>query len=193
TGFTVVAEFHYVHGDGPAMSDAVVAAARDAGIRLRLLPVYYHAGGFGKPASDAQRRFVHGSPAEFLARFDALAHEHLGIAVHSLRAVPLDHLHELVSARPDALFHIHIAEQVAEVEQCVAAHGKRPVELLADAVELSPRWTLVHATHADDAERHRIRDAGACVALCPLTEAYLGDGLFAAAEHHHAGGAFALG
>lgn len=193
TGFTAVAEFHYVHQPAPAMADAVIAAARDAGIRLRLLPVYYHAGGFGEPARPSQKRFIHDSVDAFLRYVDALDHPHLGIAVHSLRAVPLEHLRELVSARPDALFHIHVSEQVAEVEQCVAALGRRPVELLADSVELSPCWTLVHATHADAAERRAIRDAGACVALCPLTEAYLGDGLFAATEHHRAGGAFALG
>ena len=201
SGFTAVAEFHYVHHDvdgarGTEMADAVVRAARDAGIRLRLLPVYYHAGGFGEPARAEQRRFTHHSVDEFLTLVDAIDHPDLGIAVHSLRAVPLAHLKEIAAQRRRShndLFHIHISEQQAEVAQCIAAHGRRPVELLADTVELSPRWTLVHATHADATERALIVASGACVALCPLTEAYLGDGLFAAAAHHAQGGPLAIG
>lgn len=199
-GFTAVAEFHYLHHSkdgarGTDMADAVVQAARDTGIRLRLLPVYYHAGGFGQPAGDAQRRFTHASVDEFLKLVDAIDHPDLGIAIHSLRAVPLEHLQEITAQnrRAHNLFHIHVSEQQAEVDQCIAAHGKRPVELLADTIELDARWTLVHATHADASERERIRAAGACVALCPLTEAYLGDGLFAAAEFHAQGGVLAVG
>ncbi|MEX0900457.1 MAG: formimidoylglutamate deiminase [Gammaproteobacteria bacterium] len=197
-GFTAVAEFHYLHhlkdgARGTAMADAVIQAARDTGIRLRLLPVYYHAGGFGRPAGDAQRRFTHASVDEFLKLVDSLAHAHLGIAIHSLRAVPLEHLKDIVAQRAGALFHVHVSEQQAEVDQCVAVYGKRPVELLADTVELDANWTLVHATHADASERASIRNAGACVALCPLTEAYLGDGLFAATEFHAQGGVLAIG
>ena len=196
-GFTAVAEFHYLHhakdgARGTEMADAVVQAARDTGIRLRLLPVYYHSGGFDRPAGDAQRRFTHATVDEFLKLVDSIDHPDLGLAVHSLRAVPLAHLKEL-AAQDAALFHIHVSEQQAEVEQCIAAHGKRPITLLADTVELDARWTLVHATHADTAERARILASGACVALCPLTEAYLGDGLFAAAEFHAQGGLLAIG
>ncbi len=198
TGFTAVSEFHYLHhlndgARGTAMADAVIQAARDTGIRLRLLPVYYHSGGFGQPAGDAQRRFTHASVDEFLKLVDALDHPHIGIAIHSLRAVPVDHLRDLVAQRSGTLFHIHVSEQQAEVDQCLDAHGKRPIELLADTIELDARWTLVHATHADASERAQIQAAGACVALCPLTEAYLGDGLFAATEFHAQGGVLAIG
>lgn len=200
-GFTSVAEFHYLHHlpDGTAttaMADAVIAAARDTGIRLRLLPVYYHAGGFGKPAAPAQRRFVHASVDAYLAFVDSLDHPHKGYAPHSLRAVPLEHLreiHRVSQIRSYDLLHIHISEQEAEVAECVAVHGAPPVALLADTVQLDARWTLVHATHADATERARIAASGAAVALCPLTEAYLGDGLFAAAAHHAAGGVWAVG
>jgi formimidoylglutamate deiminase len=93
----------------------------------------------------------------------------------------------------DSLFHIHIAEQEAEVAECVAMYGKRPVDLLFDTCDIDARWTLVHATHADAAERSRIVASGACVAVCPLTEAYLGDGLFAATDYVAAGGAISIG
>ncbi|MCA1798596.1 MAG: formimidoylglutamate deiminase [Xanthomonadaceae bacterium] len=200
-GFTSVAEFHYLHHlpDGSAttaMADAVIAAARDTGIRLRLLPVYYHAGGFGKPAGPGQRRFVHASVDAYLAFVDSLDHPHKGFAPHSLRAVPLEHLREILresQTRSHNPLHIHISEQEAEVQQCMESHGARPIELLADSLDLNAQWTLVHATHADEGERTRILASGACVALCPLTEAYLGDGLFAAAAHHAAGGAWAIG
>lgn len=197
-GFTAVAEFHYLHHlpDGSATTDmaaAVIAAARDTGIRMRLLPVLYISGGFGKPATAAQRRFLHAGVEQYLGLIDQLQHAEIGLAVHSLRAVPLDALVELVAAARDRVIHIHISEQEAEVADCLAMHGKRPVDLLFDTCDVDARWTLVHATHADAAERDRIIASGACVALCPLTEAYLGDGLFAAAEYVSAGGAMSIG
>lgn len=199
-GFTAVAEFHYLHHlpDGSRsteMADAVIAAARATGIRLRLLPVYYHTGGFDEPARPEQARFVHGSVAEYLELLGSIDHPFKGFAPHSLRAVPLAHLQELeaAAATDGSLLHIHIAEQEAEVARCLAVHGARPVELLARTVSLNGNWVLVHATHADLSERRLIRASRACVAICPLTEAYLGDGLFEAAEHHHAGGVWAVG
>lgn len=196
-GFTAVGEFHYLHhlpdgGTGTAMADAVIAAARDTGIRLRLLPVYYHSGGFDEPATARQSRFTHASVDDFLAHVDAIDHPHKGVAPHSLRAVPVAHL-EALAAAAQGPFHIHVSEQLREVDECVAAHGRRPIELLADTVALGPDWTLVHATHADDDEIAVIRAAGACVALCPLTEAYLGDGIFPAVGHRQQGGVFAIG
>ena len=174
-GFTAVAEFHYVHhgtdgARGTEMADAVVRAARDAGIRLRLLPVYYHAGGFGEPARAEQRRFTHASVDQFLALLDAIDHPDLGIAVHSLRAVPIEHLKDLVAQRRrshDDLFHIHVSEQQAEVAQCVATHGRRPVELLAagqvgertDVPQRLRRYPLVEevATAVGAVDQHRAR------------------------------------
>ncbi len=196
-GFTAVGEFHYLHhlpdgGKGTAMADAVIAAARDTGIRLRMLPVYYHRGGFGEPATARQSRFTHASVDDFLAYVDTIDHPYKGVAPHSLRAVPVAHLEALAAAEKGPL-HIHISEQIREVEECVAAHRRRPVELLADTVTLDRGWTLVHATHADENELAMIRSAGACVALCPLTEAYLGDGVFPATTHIGRGGMFAVG
>lgn len=197
-GFTSVAEFHYLHHapDGMAttdMADAVIAAARDAGIRLRLLPVLYMAGGFGKPAAPGQRRFVHETVDAYRDFVNRIRHPHLGIAIHSLRAVPLDAVKEVTADAAGQVVHIHISEQEAEVADCVATHGKRPIELLFDSCTVDYRWTLVHATHADAAERGRITTSGACIALCPITEAYLGDGLFAAVDFVAAGGRISIG
>ncbi len=183
-GFTAVAEFHYLHhlpdgGRGTAMADAVVAAARDTGIRLRLLPVYYHTGGFGQRPGPLQSRFIHASVDDFMTLVEAIDHPHVGIAAHSLRAVPLEHLRAL-DGDP---IHIHVSEQAGEVDECVAAYGKRPIELLADTVDLDFRWTLVHATHANAHELRLMEQAGTTVALCPLTEAYLGDGVFPATRY----------
>lgn len=202
-GYTSVAEFHYLHhlpdgGRSPAMAEAVVAAAREVGIRLVLLPVYYRRGGFGRPADDAQRRFVHASLDEYLGLLESVAGVPRGIAPHSLRAVDPAELEALDAAAaavlgPSFPRHIHIAEQRREVEQCVAALGRTPIDVLADAVELDPCWQLVHATHATAAELERVAAAGAGVVLCPLTEAYLGDGLFPVRRFVAGGGAIGVG
>lgn len=198
-GFTSVAEFHYVHhgvdgARGTEMAQAVLEAARATGIRLTLLPVLYMAGGFDRPALPEQGRFLHARVEDYLAflaqlqPLAAAAGAGLGVAPHSLRAVPARELPSLVQGArallgADAPFHIHIAEQPAEVEACRAAHGCGPIELLARTVELDSRWSLVHATHAAAEERAALRHAGANLVICPLTEAYLGDGLYPVEEH----------
>ncbi len=202
-GFTAVGEFHYLHhgvggAAGPEMGQALIAAANDTGIRLVLLPVYYRCGGFDQPASPRQQRFLHHNPEAFCRLLESLQQVPCGIAPHSLRAVPVEELGELLAQTATVLgaefpVHLHISEQQAEVEQCIAHHGRRPVETLASQIELGPRWNLVHATHADGNERRLIVEAGARVVLCPLTEAYLGDGQFAASEYCRAGGEFAVG
>ncbi len=206
-GYTTVCEFHYLHhapGGGPyapatAMSDALIAAAAAAGIRLTLLPVLYMAGGFdGRPLSERQRRFGH-DVESFLQLLDELrAREgpmlRIGCALHSLRAVPPDAMRAVLAALPpDARLHIHVAEQLAEVRECVEARGARPVQWLLDNTDLDPRWTLVHATHLDDAEVRGIARSGATVALCPTTEANLGDGLFPLRTYLAAGGRWGIG
>ncbi len=202
-GFTSVVEFHYLHhgreGErGPEMADAVSRAASEAGIPLVLLPVYYRRADFESSEPDSgQIRFAHGSVEEFLGLVERLPAA-AGVAPHSLRAVPPGELEELVSGAdrligPGCPLHIHVSEQEREVERCRAAHGRTPIELLAEHVELGPRWGLVHATHATADERKLVRAAGATVVLCPLTEAYLGDGLFEASEHFEAGGGAAIG
>ena len=202
-GFTSVAEFHYLHrrADGeraPELAEAVIRAAADAGIRFAFIPVFYQRDGFGAPAGPHQARFLHRDVEEFLALVATHAGRCAGVAAHSLRAVPVEMLADLVAGARELLgehcpVHIHVAEQPAEVAACVAATGRRPVQLLADSIELGPAWSLVHATHADAAERALIIASGATVVLCPLTEAYLGDGLFPAAEFAARSGRLALG
>jgi formimidoylglutamate deiminase len=203
-GYTSVAEFHYLHhavdgGRGLEMAEAVIDAARATGIRLTLLPVFYAAGGFGAAPRPEQKRFVHATVDEYLKLLGALRGKAtLGIAPHSLRAAPVELLPPLLAGARALLgdavpVHIHVAEQVAEVEQCRAAHDCGPIELLDRRVGLDARWHLVHATHADARERALIVARSANVVICPITEAYLGDGLFPADEYFGAGGTLAIG
>ncbi|NGX16912.1 formimidoylglutamate deiminase [Wenzhouxiangella sp. XN24] len=202
-GYTSVAEFHYLHRrrDGERATecvDAVIRAATDAGMRQSFIPVFYQRGGFDAPAGPAQARFLHRDAEDFLTLVAMYQRHCGGVAAHSLRAVPADMIEDMVLGAaellgPSAPVHLHIAEQPAEVAACVAATGRRPVELLAETVELGPHWSLVHATHTDHAEQALIRASGATVVLCPLTEGYLGDGMFPAAEFAAAGGRIAIG
>ncbi len=211
-GFTAVAEFHYLHHD-PAgkpyadralMARAVIQAARETGIGLTLLPVLYLAGGFGgKPAGAGQRRFL--NPVDrFLRMIDTLAQEarhdgqvRVGIAPHSLRAVPPEALRDAVAGldRIDrtAPIHIHIAEQMKEVEDCLLWSARRPVEWLLEHAPVDKRWCLVHATHMSEMETATLAGSGAVAGLCPTTEANLGDGLFPLLPYVAAGGAFGIG
>lgn len=206
-GYTAVCEFHYLHHapDGrpyatpTAMSDALVAAARDAGIALTLLPVLYMAGGFdGRALGGRQRRFGHDVDG-YLRLLEALrAREdstlRVGCALHSLRAVPEDAMHAVLAALPEGTrMHVHVSEQLAEVEECVATRGARPVRWLLDHAAVDARWTLVHATHLDDGEVAGLARSGATVALCPTTEANLGDGLFPLRAYLDAGGRWGIG
>ena len=206
-GYTSVCEFHYLHhapdgrayDDPAAMSRALVAAARDTGIRLTLLPVLYMTGGFdGRPLGERQKRFGHDVDG-YLRLFEALRAEQgdrlrVGCALHSLRAVPPEAMRAVLAALPeDARIHIHIAEQVGEVQDCLAIRDRRPVEWLLQNAAVDARWTLVHATHLNDWEVAGIAKSGATVAICPTTEANLGDGLFRLRDHLAAGGAWGIG
>jgi formiminoglutamate deiminase len=194
-GFTHVAEFHYLHHDpaGVAFADPgelagrVVAAAARSGIGLTLLPVLYAHAGFGGSEPDPrQRRFC--NDLESFARIvessrkaaRAYAGASVGIAPHSLRAVTAAELAAVVQLAGAGVIHIHVAEQLREVEECVAWSGRRPVEWLLENQPVDERWCLVHATHAGPAELAGIAARGAVVGLCPLTEANLGDGVFPA-------------
>lgn len=206
-GYTRVCEFHYVHHapDGSAyapasaMSDALIEAARVTGIRLTLLPVLYMRGGFdGRALGERQRRFGHEVDAYLRLFADLHARQddalRVGCALHSLRAVPPDAMDAVLDALPDdARVHIHIAEQVPEVHECIAVRGARPVEWLLEHAPVDARWTLVHATHLDAAEVAGIARSGATVALCPTTEANLGDGLFPLRDYLDADGAWGIG
>ena len=207
-GFTAVGEFHYLHHapDGrpyaniAETAERIAAAARESGIGLTLMPVYYAQGNFaGAPPVPGQRRFlndrgrferlVEASAAALAPVPDAA----LGIAPHSLRAVTLPDLAWIAERWPAGPMHIHVAEQVKEVEDCLSAHGRRPVELLYDTVPVDQRWCLIHATHAAEHEVDRIAASGAVAGLCPVTEANLGDGVFDTTRFVAAGGRFGVG
>lgn len=210
-GYTSVCEFQYVHHDrdGRAYADdatlslALLNAARATGIGLTLLPVLYQTSGFGGLApNDGQRRFIR-STDSMLQLLDTLKPlcdaqgARLGLAPHSLRAVPPDALRDVLAGL-DALdatapIHIHIAEQTAEVDACVAWSGQRPVAWLLDHAAVDARWCLVHATHMDADEYARGARSGAVAGLCPSTEANLGDGLFDFATWRGHGGAWGIG
>jgi formimidoylglutamate deiminase len=202
-GFTTVGEFHYLHHlpDGSPskdMSDAVLRAAADVGIRLVMLPVLYMRGGFNTPLQAGQKRFGHDKLDDYLRMVEALGGIPRGLAPHSLRAVPVDLLPELVQGGRELLgedcpIHIHISEQQREVQESMIHLGASPIDALADAVQLDWRWNLVHATHATDLELNRIAQAGTRVVICPLTEAYLGDGIFPATDFVALGGELAIG
>lgn len=207
-GYTHVCEFHYLHNapegkpyaDPAAMSHAVIEAAREAGIGLTLLPVLYMTGGFdGRPLSDRQKRF--GLPVDaYLRLLESLAAlespaVRVGIAFHSLRAVPESAMREVLASPllHDRVVHIHIAEQIGEVQDCIGIRGARPVQWLFDHVDVDARWCLVHATHLDETEMHAIAKSGAVAGLCPTTEANLGDGLFPLAAYVEANGMLGIG
>ncbi|HEV7778308.1 MAG TPA: formimidoylglutamate deiminase [Luteibacter sp.] len=207
-GYTHVCEFHYLHhqpdgrayADPAAMSLALVEAAREAGIGLTLLPVLYMTGGFdGRALSERQRRFYHGVDA-YIALLERLRPYEdgmlrVGVALHSLRAVPADAMRTLLgSGTVDGMpVHIHIAEQIGEVQDCLAVRNARPVEWLLDNAEVDARWTLVHATHLTAQETQALAKSGTVAGLCPTTEANLGDGLFPLADYLHAGGTLGIG
>ncbi|MEO6227157.1 MAG: formimidoylglutamate deiminase [Thermomonas sp.] len=206
-GYTRVCEFHYLHhaangqpyAQADAMSQALLRAARETGIRITLLPVLYMTGGFDDRAlSPRQQRFGHDIDA-YLRLLEMLRSEEgegvrIGCALHSLRAVPEAAMREVLAALPeDSRIHIHISEQTAEVNECLALRGARPVQWLLDHAEVTARWTLVHATHLDDAEVQGIARSGATVAICTTTEANLGDGFFPLRDYRDAGGRWGIG
>jgi formimidoylglutamate deiminase len=211
-GYTSVAEFHYLHhdregtpyADRAETSHRIVAAARETGIRLTHVPTLYAHGGFGGRAPTAgQKRFLHTvegllGVVESVRRATAAEPSvRVGLALHSLRAVTPEELHAalagLRSLDEQAPVHVHIAEQVKEVEDCLAWSGERPVQWLLNHVPVDSRWCLVHATHLTPEEVTRLAASGAVAGLCPTTEANLGDGLFPAGDYLRQGGVFGIG
>jgi formimidoylglutamate deiminase len=208
SGFTTIGEFHYLHNapDGthyadPAETGArIVAAAEASGIGLTLLPSFYaHGGCGGQPPTPGQARFLCDlddfarlleSSGRHVARLPGAA---LGIAPHSLRAVDAPELRALVEQWATGPIHIHAAEQVREVEDCIAWSGARPVQWLLDNMNVDVRWCLIHCTHMTPDESTRLAQSGAVAGLCPITEANLGDGIFEAPRFAAAGGRFAVG
>ncbi len=207
-GFTRIGEFHYLHHDcsgasycDPAeMAGRIVAAAGETGIELTLLPVFYAHGGFGgKPPNDSQRRFLC-DPEGFArlveaSRQRAAVHPHtvVGIAPHSLRAITPDELAVILPLAPDGPIHIHVAEQVREVEDCLSWSGCRPVEWLLDNAAPDGRWCFIHTTHVTTEESKRLAVAGVVAGFCPITEANLGDGICNGPLFFALGGRFGIG
>jgi formiminoglutamate deiminase len=207
-GFTRVGEFHYLHHqpDGTPytnlaeLAERIAAAAEQAGIGLTLLPVAYRYAGFGRRQPQRGHiRFLN-DPARFARLFEAsrnaiaaLPDANIGVAPHSLRAVDHAELGDILALAPGGPIHIHAAEQVREVEDCIAALGARPVAWLVDNMPVDERWCLIHATHLDAQETERLAASGAIAGLCPLTEANLGDGIFPMSAYLAAGGQFGVG
>jgi formimidoylglutamate deiminase len=193
-GVRTVGEFHYVHHQSNGtpysnrneLADAVIRAAREAGLRIALLRVIYARAGAGKSPEGAQLRFCNPTLERALADIDDLKSRYagdanvvIGVAPHSVRAVPPDWLGPIAAFANQAEMpiHMHVAEQPAEIEACLAETGKRPVELLADRGALGPRFVAVHATHLAPHEARLLGEAKAFACLCPTTERDLGDGL----------------
>jgi formimidoylglutamate deiminase len=205
-GYTHVCEFHYLHHDTDGneyedpllMAWTLADAAEATGIGLTLLPVLYERAGFAAPVLRAdQRRFATNAAwvlnaQQRIAEGANSALVNAGVAIHSLRAAKPDSIRDLVR-RASGPIHIHVAEQTAEVDDCLKETGKRPVEWLLQNHALDRRWQLVHATHVTHEEIDGVARSGACAVICPTTEANLGDGLTDVAAWLNAGTALAIG
>jgi len=208
SGFTRVGEFHYLHHDTEGapyaeraiMAQAIAEASKIAGIGLTLLPVFYaHADFGGAPPAHGQRRFINDLDgfAQLLDDSRAIATSleggRIGVAPHSLRAVTPEHLKIVTGMANGAPIHIHVAEQMREVDACIAWSGRRPVEYLFETMDVGQNWCLIHATHLTAEELATIVGSGAVAGLCPITEANLGDGIFPTSKFLRAGGHFGIG
>lgn len=206
-GYTSVCEFHYLHRaiDGsfyanPAeMAQRIIAAAEQTGMGMSMLPVLYSYADFGGQSLRHDQRRFSTNVSEIMRLVEALEvvrnrQVEVGVAPHSLRAANIAQIHELQAAMPaDRPIHIHIAEQQKEVDACIAATGKRPVELLLHTGVVNQRWCLVHATHLTKAELQGVAASGAVAGICTTTEGNLGDGFFDLPDYIAAGGRFGIG
>jgi formiminoglutamate deiminase len=187
TGITAVGEFHYLHhqpdgtpyDDPNEMGRALLAAADEAGIRIRLLDACYLAAGFGQEPEGVQRRFSDGDAVRWAERVDGFGDDRVGAAIHSVRAVPRDELSTVATwARDKGVpLHVHLSEQVAENDACEAVHGVTPTQLLADEGVLGPMTSAVHATHLAPADVQLLGESGTFACFCPTTERDLADGI----------------
>lgn len=208
-GYTNVAEFHYVHHDKNGsqydnlseMGSRMIAAAKNAGINITLVPIFYQKGGFGKAPVEGQKRFISPKIEDYLRLLETSAQDckhysgaNIGIGIHSMRGVePMDIAKIAKSGPQDIPFHIHISEQLKEIEDSLTYLGKRPVEWLLDNVSLNDRYHLVHATHLTSIETIGIAKSAANVVICPTTEGNLGDGIFPLIDFQKAGGNWSIG
>lgn len=208
-GYTNVAEFHYVHHDKNGkpyeniaeMGNRLIAAAQSAGIGITLIPIFYQKGGFGKEPGKQQRRFISKTVDDYLKLIDASLAScayyelaNVGLGIHSMRGVePTDIVVVANSFQKDLPFHIHISEQLKEVEDSLDYLNQRPVEWLMNNVALNDRFHLVHATHLTEEETEGLAKSKANVVLCPSTEGNLGDGIFPLKAFQRHGGRWSIG
>jgi len=208
-GYTNVAEFHYVHhdkdgrayGNTAELGSRLISAAKTTGIGITLIPIFYQKGGFGKAPVPKQKRFISDTIDDYYGLLESTEkaclhydHANLGIGIHSLRGVAPEDAAEVARlGRQDLPFHIHVAEQLKEIEDSVRYLGKRPVEWLLENMAPNERFHLVHATHLTEAEVKGIAKSQANVVLCPSTEGNLGDGLFSLKAYQDYGGAWSIG
>ena len=208
-GYTNVAEFHYLHHDQDGnnyenlaeMGSRLVAAAKKSGINITLVPIFYQKGGFGAAPQSGQRRFISNTIEDYLKLLDASNEAcknyegaNVGIGIHSMRGVEPRDIAELAKSGPQDLpFHIHIAEQLKEIEDSIDYLGARPVEWFLNNLELNERFHLVHATHLTKQETKGIAESNANVVLCPTTEGNLGDGIFPLLDYQEMNGKWSIG
>ena len=208
-GYTHVAEFHYLHHDKNGrpytnlaeMGERLIAAAETAGIKITLVPVFYQKGGFGQAPQARQIRFISKNLDEYFHLLDDTAqvivgHKHaaLGFGVHSLRAVDAGDIIRTFEEGPKNIpFHLHAAEQLKEVADCLSTLKQRPVEWLLNHLPLGERFHLVHCTHLTDEEVDGLAKSKANVVLCPGTEGNLGDGVFRLKDFANANGRWSIG
>ncbi|MCB0420990.1 MAG: formimidoylglutamate deiminase [Bdellovibrionales bacterium] len=209
SGYRQVTEFHYLHhktdghpfSEKAAMAEALVYAATEVGLKISVVPVYYRNGGFGLEARREQIRFLSKSLDDYrqlVSDVENICSKYpgasWGVGVHSLRAADPHEIQELFSSYPRSVVkHIHIAEQIAEVDECLQKWGQRPVEWLLNHVEVDQSFALVHATQLNQQELEGIVASKATVVICPTTEANLGDGFFPFLEYQNFGGAWTIG
>ncbi|TDW60907.1 formimidoylglutamate deiminase [Kribbella pratensis] len=203
-GITAVGEFHYLHhppggrryDDPNAMGLALIAAARDVGIRITLLDTCYVAGGIDEPLNEVQQRFSDGDATAWAARVAQLSADDdvvIGAAAHSVRGVPQDQIGAVASAFPDVPLHIHLSEQVAENAACLKAYGRTPAQVLDEAGFLSGRTSAVHATHLTDVDVGLLGSSATYSCFCPTTERDLADGIGPSVQLRDAGSPLTLG
>ena len=193
-GYTSVAEFHYLHHDKDGnkynnlaqMSESLICAAKNTGINITLIPIFYQMGGFGKKPYENQKRFINKTINDYLKLLDAAKktcnlynNANIAIGVHSLRAVESSDIIKLSTLNNDKLpFHIHISEQKKEIEDCLDFLGQRPISWFSENINLNDNYHLVHATHLNNKEILNISKSKANIVICPSTEGNLGDGIF---------------
>ncbi|MGV6861516.1 MAG: formimidoylglutamate deiminase [Putridiphycobacter sp.] len=208
-GYTNVAEFHYVHHDKNGqhynnlseMGERLISAAKNVGISITLIPIFYQKGGFGKSPNEGQKRFISSTIEDYNTLLKACQasakhyeHANVAIGIHSMRGVePKDIIKVATSFDQNLPFHIHISEQLKEVEDSIDYLNARPVEWFLNHIDTNERFHFVHATHLTDDETFNLAKSKGNVVLCPSTEGNLGDGIFPLRKYQNYGGKWSIG